>query len=276
MSSTAALSTATVLLLVFPQVVVAQEKPGFSADDASRKLLRKWQQMEYHLGRAGVKRLSYTIHATCKPGPAAPLQHATGHYLWGGTRNAPAGKLTWNNRALGDLLAQGGWGVEQLDMTLIPDYLERWLDKCGLRAAPMPTHTRVTIQGHPTGLKGLKFDKDGVLEGMIMEVAAPRGGRIAIDCHIGYHKDGNKFHVEAFTYIARMPNGDTYHTVCKLGYKKVKGFHVIDRVEETSTLAGRTVGNTTLLFTEHKINDQVAVPEEAATDKGKIGKGSGK
>lgn len=265
-----AVSTPTALLaLVLAPLLAAQGKPDFSADEASRKLLREWRGMEYHLGRAGVKRVSYTIHATLKTGPMARPQQATGKYLWGGNNKTLAGKLTWSNAALGRRLDQCGWGVEQLDMMLISDYLERWLDKCELHAASMPTHTRVTIQGHATGLKGLKFDKDGVLEGMIMEVAAPRGGRIAIDCHIGYHRDGEKFHVDSFTYVARMPNGDTYHTVSRLSYKKLKGFHILDRVEETSTLAGQTVETLTLLFTDQRINDQVAVPDEATGKKDK-------
>lgn len=278
MCTRATLSSALVLLLAVPQALAAQEKPDIKADEASRKLLRDWRQMEYHLGRAGVNRLSYTVHATLKLGTTSRPQQATGSYLWDGNdRQTLAGKLTWSNAALGRLLAQGGWGVEQLDMMLIPDYLERWLDKCELHVAPMQNNIQVKIQGHPTGLKALEFDKDGVLEGMIMEVSAPRGGRIAIDCHLGYHRDGDKFHVEGFTYIAKMPNGDTYHTVARLTYKKVKGFHVIDKVEETSTLAGKTVEMMTLLFSNHRINDQVAAPAEATIKgkKGEMGQASG-
>jgi hypothetical protein len=228
-------------------------------DALSRATLDRWESMEYHLGRAGVKIISFTVKVETMSmfGDAT----ATGKYTFNGKK----GSLKWDNAALGDMLATRGWSRDTFDRMFIPDSHRRELANTELTAEKKGDTTVVRIKGETkAGYKSFHYDKLGVGKKFTMVIKNPEMGDLDAVVAVRYDKIGNKYVRSGWSIDLDMPMGAFRGTV-KIKNKRVGKYHVYGTVTEQQTMGEQSIGNTTLTFTDYKINGAITEPKKPET-----------
>lgn len=228
-------------------------------DALSRATIDRWEAMEYHLGRAGVKTISFTVKVVAKSmlGDA----DATGQYTFDGKK----GTLKWDNAALGGMLATRGWSQDTFDRMFIPDSHLRELAKTTLTARKQDGGTTILVEGETKGgYKSFHYDADGIARKFTMLVEESTMGELDALVEMTYVKIGRKRVRAGWTVRLEMPMGVFRGTV-KIKNKKVGKYHLYDAVTEQQALGEQSIGSTTLTFFDYKINGGITEPKKAVT-----------
>ena len=112
----------------------------------SEATLDRWEAMEYHAGRTGIKTVGFTVKVSSK----SPLgeAEATGQYRFDGKKST----LKWDNAGLGNMLASRGWSRLTFDRLFIGDSHRRALQNTELSAKKNPDGSAtLTVKGKTQG-----------------------------------------------------------------------------------------------------------------------------
>lgn len=231
-------------------------------DALSRATLDRWEAMEYHLGRAGVKTVSFTVKVSAK----SPLgdAEATGKYTFNGKK----GSLKWDNAGLGDMLTTRGWSQETFDRMFIADSHRAGLKGTELTAKKKGDATIITVGGKTKGgYKEFHYDKDGVGRKFTIQVSDATVGDVDAIIAVKYEKIGGKHVRMGWSFDLDTPMG-AFHGDVSIKNKKVGKFHLYGTVVEKQTMGEQSVGSTTLTFSDYKINGSITEAKKAgATSK---------
>ena len=235
------------------------DKDKIQMDSLSRQTLDRWEKMEYHLGRAGVKTISFTIKVDAK----SPLgdAKATGKYTWDGKK----GKLVWDNVAFGDMLATRGWSRETLDRLVIGDSHRRGLAGTKLTAKKTDAgEIVISVDGKTKrNLKAFHYDKLGVATKFSMVVSDPMAGEVDAMIRLKYDKIAGKYVLKGWSFDMDLPMS-AFHGSVTVTNKMIGRFHVYGTVVEKMTMGDQPFGTSTLTFADYKINGGVV---EKTTEK---------
>ncbi len=239
-------------------------------DNLSAQTFKRWHALEYHLGRAGVKRFQMKIQAQSKS--SLGTASTTGAYSHDGKQ----GSLQWDNPELATMLVERGWSASTFD---------RWLDKNGLlssfgtaelSATKQPDGSiKIKVRGNTTsGYTSLTFDPTGRLAWVTL-AAPPSDSRPKPEhtqIEIRHKPVGKQFLVTGWRFHIKNQAG-TLTGETQLSHRTIAGRHVIHKASETLKIDGKTSGTQTLVFSEHKIDaPPTADKKPKATPKSSDGK----
>jgi hypothetical protein len=239
-----------------------KNKHDVKMDALSRATLERWEKMEYHLGRAGVRSVSFTVKVDSK-NPLGDAE-ATGKYTFNGKKST----LKWSNAAQGDMLAQRGWSPESFDRLFIPDSHLRALKGAKLTARKKGDNTIIEVEGETkSGYKNFQYDKAGVGRKFTFQVSNPAIGDTDAIVAVKYRKIRGKHVRTGWSLVLKTPMG-VFRGVVTIENKKVGKYHVYGTVVEKQTMGDQPFGSTTLTFSEYKINGAITEPKKpGATSK---------
>jgi hypothetical protein len=238
----------------------AAEEPGPPEfDEGAKKIWDAWKRMHYNLGEEGVKRASHGVEATVKM--MGQTMQATGVFKWDGEK----GSLDWKgNQQASMMLAQQGWGVDQMSSHYRKDGLEDGLEGCKITLRAGETEDRLEVAGAAGSapIKAFIFGKDGVLKGMVLEIPDPGTGQaIPVDFDMGFKKlDNGKYFNTGWEFTANFSMG-AFTEKTTLTVEKRGAFYVLTAADSNGMMGGQPMMSKTLRFTDWKFNDDVGKAE---------------
>lgn len=225
------------------------DRHGVKMDPLSRATLDRWETMEYHPGRSGLKTVSFTVLVESK-GPLGEAK-ATGKYNFTGKKST----LTWDNPGLGNMLADRGWSKQTFNRLFIGDSHRRSLEKTELTAKKNADGTTTLhVKGEtPGGYKSFTYGKDGVQRGFTVGVSDPMAGGVDATIRVEHEKIGKKYVRKGWSYDLSLPTGAVHGEVSVTNLRFGK-HRVYGKVVEKLRMAGAEFGTNVLTFSDYKIN----------------------
>ncbi|MCA8958629.1 MAG: hypothetical protein KDC87_21310, partial [Planctomycetes bacterium] len=130
---------------------------GIRMDALSRKTLDRWQKLEYHLGRAGIDKLSMTIHF--ENDGSLGKHKVDGTYKFDGDKST----LAWKDTKMTGMLAERGLTVQMFERWIKPEGIRPELKDTKLTATPVDGGVKIAVDGKTTaGYRAFTFGADGV------------------------------------------------------------------------------------------------------------------
>ncbi len=226
-----------------------KDKHDIKMDALSRTTLDRWEAMEYHPGRAGLKTVSFTIKVVSKSllGEA----EATGEYTFTDKKSS----LKWDNPALGDMLAMRGWSKQTFDRMFVGDSRRQAIKNTELSAKKSEDgSTTLTVKGKTQGgYKSFTFNRDGIATKFTIMVSDPATGEVDATIRVTYDKIGKKFVRNGWSYDMDLAMG-AFRAKVTVTSRKIGKHHVYGRVIEKVIMDGENVSTSVLTFSNYKIN----------------------
>ncbi|MGE0707302.1 MAG: hypothetical protein AB7N76_04870 [Planctomycetota bacterium] len=233
-----------------PPPAEAKPAPEAVMDEVAKAAFKKWRELEYHLGDAGVKTAKLSIAAKLESGEeGAEARQTTGSYEWDGK----AGKLTWADEEIGLQLGEQGWSNDRFTEHYSRKDELKELRGCELKGEKKEDGAVVVTiaKGTPTApFKAFHFDKAGVMSAIVLD--GPEGSDVKFT--LSYKKVGEKHLATGWTYSVKTEEG-TIESTMVLESAEVGGFHVVKKSVETIKQGEKLVARITLEFKDHKLNE---------------------
>ncbi len=247
-----------------PVAVAPQEKKPVEMDGPARTTIDKWNAMAYHLGTAGVKKISFKMEVILplklqmNVDQAPPKMKGIGSYYFDGSKKNPKGSLTWDNDYVRGQMTRQGWDPEHLDLNFIAAGWLRTLDDCKLTAKDgADDETCLIVEGNSKEFfRELRFNKEGVLTRVILEIPRPNDGPAWAESIRTYKMVDGKHLLTGWKTDAPDLN---WVFEFKFIYRQVGKFHVLDHVVENATHEGKPESKI-LRFKDYKFNDDAVAP----------------
>lgn len=224
-------------------------------DALSRATLKRWEALEYHLGRTGVEKVSFKVKIAANS--ALGEATATGTYGF----NGKAGTLKWDKPEYRRMFLERGWSAATFDRLFVADFHRRALAKTKLTARKTATGVSIEVQGkHPVQFRSFHYNADGIAVRAELGLPAPtakKGATILLQ-----HRKFGRFQLRTgFTSKLPTETGDTLTARVDYTYKAVGKYQVYAKVTETLHLGKEKVGAHVLTFTDYKINGKLIEPK---------------
>lgn len=244
--------------------------PGPKMDPLARKIMRAWEDLEYHPGRAGVTRIAFDL-AISGTNKLQGRIEAKASYKFDGAR----GQLSFKgvDKKLQQQLKAEGWSAQSFDRRWIPGLQRRELAGTTLSAGETEDGVVIRIDGrNPRNLRELHFDKQGVCTRWVIEKGEGKS-RTEITVSHRYLKVGGKHLRSGWTLGTRTPAGEVLGKT-EVAWMRVGRFWVWEKVFETVHVSGKPFSARTIQFSGYEINGHIkqgADPDETGPGEKKTG-----
>jgi len=116
----------------------------------------------------------------------------------------------------------------------------------------------VTVDGKTTeGIKSFLFGTNGLIEEMTMSRDLGMGTKQDLTMHMQYRKEGEKHLQTGESFEVEMGGMGKLSVERVTTYEQVKGFYLRKKLESKTSMGGKSMGSSTLEFTDWKLNEEV-------------------
>jgi hypothetical protein len=224
-------------------------------DETSKKVIEGWEKKVNCPGRAGVKKVSFSVNVKFSDSTDKKYQ-TSGAFKWTHDENGQKTAAGWKDKGLGDVLVDLGWPVKAFVEYFDPDSFKRELSGTKLTGKVDGERTIISINGKTEcDLKAFIFNKDGILTETVTETPTADGKPIEGRFKFSGKMEGDTYLETGWAYTYADPKQGTFESTVTIKLDKTSGYYLWTNIEEKMVRDGKPFGNVAMEFTGYKVND---------------------